>query len=202
MIRNQGWVLPRSEIVQIKFLNKNLFCISISEIKSRYFTKNFRTVKYGCMFLRFVRQMGRTWFLACLFGLQFIGHVKEMLRVKEIQRKLLSYFENNVYFVNLFKFDGIMAVIYPIYLLSIKGSLLSTFWYYGGTFLAILQIAYIVGTVLCFAENKLIPLDIAFGCMALNALLKLQYGITFNRLTSFAFYAFIAGVCIKSTKEK
>lgn len=122
--------------------------------------------------------------------------------MKEIQRKLLGYFENNVYFVNLFKFDGIMAVIYPIYLLSIKGSLLSTFWYYGGTFLAILQIAFIVGTVLCFAENKLIPLDIAFGCMALHALLKLQYGITLNRLTSFAFYAFIAGVCIKSTKEK
>lgn len=80
-------------------------------------------------------------------------------------------------------------------------SFLDFAWKYIGMISAVMYIAYFAGTVLCFARNKLIPLDIAYSCMAVNYMLGLQYGVNLNRIVYIAFYGLIAGICIVATKN-
>lgn len=121
--------------------------------------------------------------------------------MKEVQKKLFDYLQSNTYFYYLLKIDAVIAVIYPIYLVLIRLAFLDPVWRYVGMVSAVLQILYYIGTILCFAENKLIPLDIAFGCMVLNNLFNLQYGISFNRLVYLVFYVLIVVLCVISTKN-
>lgn len=121
--------------------------------------------------------------------------------MKTIQDSILNYAQTNKYFSPLIKFAHILAVIYPIYLLVSKITFLSVIWKYVGLVSAILYIAYYVGTILCFANNRLIPLNIAYGCMTFYYVLNLQYGISLNRLIYICFYGLITGVCIVATKK-
>ena len=121
--------------------------------------------------------------------------------MQTIQNALLEYAHNNKYFSSLLKFSSAMAVIYPAYLIISRISFLDFAWKYLGMISAIMYIAYVVGAMLCFARNKLIPLDIAFCCMAFNYMLGLRYGASLNRFVYIAFYAVIAGICIVATKD-
>lgn len=121
--------------------------------------------------------------------------------MKNIQDSILNYACSNKYFSPLIKLAHILAVIYPIYLLATKITVLSVVWKYVGLFSAIFFIAYYIGTILCFANNKLIPLDVAYGCMTFYYVLSLQYGISLNRLIYICFYGLITGVCIVATKK-
>ncbi len=121
--------------------------------------------------------------------------------MQTIQNALLDYFRNNKYLSSLLKVSSAMAVIYPVYLIVSRISFLDFAWKYIGIISAIMYIAYFAGTVLCFAKNKLIPLDIAYSCMTINYILGLQYGVSLNRIVYIVFYAFIAGICIVATKN-
>lgn len=120
--------------------------------------------------------------------------------MQTIQNALLDYAGNNKYLAPLLKFSSAMAVIYPIYTIVSRLSFLDFAWKYIGMISAVMYIAYFVGTILCFARNKLIPLDIAYSCMAVNYMLGLQYGVNLNRIVYIAFYGLIAGICIVATK--
>lgn len=121
--------------------------------------------------------------------------------MQTIQNALLDYARNNKYLSPLLKFSSAMAVIYPVYLIVSRLSFLDFAWKYIGMISAVMYIAYFAGTVLCFARNKLIPLDIAYSCMAVNYMLGLQYGVNLNRIVYIAFYGLIAGICIVATKN-
>lgn len=118
-----------------------------------------------------------------------------------IQNAILEYASNNKYLSPLLKYSSGMAVAYPIYLIVSRFTFLEFAWQYVGMFSAIMYVAYCVGTILCFAKNKLIPLDIAFSCRAVNNLLGLQYGISLNRIVYIVFYSLIAAICIIATKN-
>lgn len=121
--------------------------------------------------------------------------------MQNIQNAILNYAHSNKYFSALLKISTALAVIYPIYSLLVHITALSVIWKYVGLISAVLYIAYYVGTILSFAANKLIPLDIAYGCLTLNYIFNLRYGITLNRLVYIVFYALIVSVCIIATKK-
>lgn len=121
--------------------------------------------------------------------------------MKEIQNSILAFAQENKYFSKLIKFDVVLAIIYPIYILLAKVIFLNIVFQYLGMISALFYIGYFVGTILCFAENKLIPLDIAFGGMAISYLFNLRYGISFNRLLYIVFYGAILGVCLVETRK-
>lgn len=121
--------------------------------------------------------------------------------MQTVQNALLAYACNNKYLSPLLKASSAMAVMYPIYLIVSRLSFLDFAWKYIGMISAVMYIAYFVGTLLCFARNKLIPLDIAYCCMAVNYMLGLQYGVSLNRIVYIAFYGLIAGICIMTTKN-
>lgn len=121
--------------------------------------------------------------------------------MQAIQNALLGYARNNKYLSQLLNFSSAMAVAYPVYLIVSRLSFLDFAWKYIGMISAIMYIAYLAGTALCFARSKLIPLDIAYCCMAINYMLGLQYGVSLNRIVYIAFYGLIAGICIVATKN-
>lgn len=121
--------------------------------------------------------------------------------MKSIQDSIFKYAQSNKYFFPMIKVAHILAVIYPIYLLVTEITFLSVIWQYVRLFSSIMYIAYYIGTILCFASNRLIPLDIAYGCMTFSYILDLQYGITLNRLVYICFYGLITSLCIVATKN-
>ncbi len=121
--------------------------------------------------------------------------------MSSIQKSILKYVQDNKFLQPLCKCSGVLAVIYPVYLVVARISFLNFFWKYIGMIVAILYIAYILGVLISFAENKLIQLDIAFSCMAFNHMLSLRYGVNLNRLVYIAFYAFLAVLCIVATSR-
>jgi Predicted membrane protein len=121
--------------------------------------------------------------------------------MKTIQQSLLAYAESNKYLSPLLKISFILAIIYPLFLVLSKITLLNIVWNFIWMFGAVLYIAYIIGVILCFAKNQLIPLDIAFVCMAFSELYLLRYGMTLNQLIYIAFYSAIAAVCIVATRK-
>lgn len=121
--------------------------------------------------------------------------------MQKIQTALLDYVRHNKYLSPFLKFSSVLAVIYPIYLLVSRISILDPVWNYVSSIDSILLIAYYIGTILCFASNKLIPLDIAYCCRAINYIFSLQHGITLNVIVYLAFYSLISGICIVATKN-
>ena len=121
--------------------------------------------------------------------------------MQKVQNAILEYARGNKYLAPMIKFASAMAVVYPVYLIVSRLSFLDFAWRYISMISAIMYIAYFIGTILCFAGNKLIPLDVAYSCMALNYMFGLMYGISMNRLTYMAFYALIACFCIVATTK-
>lgn len=121
--------------------------------------------------------------------------------MKSIQDSIMNYAQSNKFFSLLIMIEHVLAVIYPLYLLLSKITILSAVWKYVGLVSAIMYITYYIGTILCFANNRLIPLDIAYGCMTVYYILTLQYGISLNRLIYICFYGFITVICIAATQK-
>lgn len=121
--------------------------------------------------------------------------------MREIQNVLLKYAENSPIFSKVLQADIIISLIYPIYLVLDKIRWLNPICRYIAYISAVLHIAYLIGTILCFAENKIKYLVVAYGCMTLNYLLSLQYGFRFNLLIYLIFYGLITWVCIKGLQN-
>ncbi|MCR4650294.1 MAG: zinc ribbon domain-containing protein [Lachnospiraceae bacterium] len=119
--------------------------------------------------------------------------------MSSIQKSILEYVQDNKFLQPLGKCSGVLAVLYPVYQVLAHVSFLHFFLKYIGMIVAILYIAYLLGVIISFAQNKLIPLDIAFVCMAFNNMLGLEYGVNLNRLVYIAFYGLLAVLCIIAT---
>ena len=121
--------------------------------------------------------------------------------MKNIQIAISEYVKRNKFLYSMTRFASVLALIYPIYCLLSKISFMSPVTKVISSFSTLLLFLYYLGTLLCFSKNKLIPLDIAYICMAINYLFNLQYGITFNRLVYIAVYGFLVAVCIIATRK-
>lgn len=95
--------------------------------------------------------------------------------MREVQNSILKYVQRNRYLSPLLKCDVIMALAYPIYLVFSFVPVLSKLWGYIDIFYAIIYLSFFIGIILCFAQNKLIPMDIAFIGMMIYRLFSLQY---------------------------
>lgn len=118
--------------------------------------------------------------------------------MKTIQDAILNYAQSNRYLSPLIPFAHILAVIGPIYLLVNNIKFLPI---YAGFVVGILDIAYYIGTILCFANNKLLPLSIAFGCMTFYYILNLKYGDFLHCFIFICFYGLLTGVCIAAMRN-
>ena len=121
--------------------------------------------------------------------------------MQQIQKAILDYSLHNRYLSPLVTFSSILALLFPIYAVASRVLFLSFLWKYIGMFSAIMYLAYYAGTILCFAKNQLVPLDIAFCCMTVNSMFDLQYGVSLNQIAYIAFYAMLAGICIAATNH-
>ena len=121
--------------------------------------------------------------------------------MKAIQESILAYAQSNKYLAPLLKISFTLAIIYPVFLVISKITLLNMVWNYIWVFGGVFYVAYIIGVILCFAKNQLIPMDIAYVCMAFHQLYMLRYGMSLNQLVYIAFYTAIAVACILATKK-
>lgn len=119
----------------------------------------------------------------------------------EVQNALLKYVKSNTYFSVFLKIDFLLAVIYPLYLILNRIPVLDDVWKYVGMVASLFYIMYLTGVIICFAENKWVPLSVALGIRAVNCIFSLKYGFSFNSLVYIAFYCLLTCICIMKATE-
>lgn len=120
--------------------------------------------------------------------------------MKKIQNDMLDYICGSKYFAPLMKYANIMALLYPIYIILIKFTFLSFVWQYVGIISSLLLVAYYIGTIICFAENNLAMLSVAYGCMTVGYLLSFRFGFSLNTVINILFYGLLTFKCFTGTK--
>lgn len=121
--------------------------------------------------------------------------------MEKIQNSMLGYARKNSYLALCLNVAPAMAICYPAYLVLSRIYVLSTVWRIIGMVVAVLYIAFLVGTILCFAQNQVLALAVAYGCMTLEQLFSLSYGGTLNRIIYLIFYGGITAVCVINMKK-
>ena len=121
--------------------------------------------------------------------------------MKKIQNSILEYARKNSYLTLCLNMAPVMAICYPAYLILSRIVILSIVWRIIGSVVAVLYIAFLTGTVLCFAQNQMLALAVAYGCMTLEQLFSFSYGGTLNRIIYLVFYGGITAACVINMKK-
>lgn len=81
----------------------------------------------------------------------------------DVQRTLKSFFEKNSFSFLFMQVSGIVAILYPIYIILTRFSCFNIITGIISWVSILFYFAYILGLIMCIAKNDFVSISIAFG---------------------------------------